>query len=122
MRIKSRELRPVPTVRRGEVVETAPQLDLPTLDRIITLHPRYYNEARTIGEHYREGNPVIINLTEMDESEHKRLVDFASGLAFGLHGTIERVTKKVFLLSPANVSVSSEDKSAAAQASFFNQS
>ncbi|MEY4232579.1 MAG: hypothetical protein RL144_779 [Actinomycetota bacterium] len=122
VRIKSRELRPVPTVRRGEVVETAPQLDLPTLDRIITLHPRYYNEARTIGEHYREGNPVIINLTEMDESEHKRLVDFASGLAFGLHGTIERVTKKVFLLSPANVSVSSEDKSAAAQASFFNQS
>ena len=122
VRIKSRELRPVPTVRRGEVVETVPQLDLPTLDRIITLHPRYYNEARTIGEHYREGNPVIINLTEMDESEHKRLVDFASGLAFGLHGTIERVTKKVFLLSPANVSVSSEDKSAAAQASFFNQS
>jgi cell division inhibitor SepF len=125
VRIKSRELRPVPTTptaRRGEVVEAAPQLDLPTLDRIITLHPRYYNEARTIGEHYREGNPVIINLTEMDESEHKRLVDFASGLAFGLHGTIERVTKKVFLLSPANVSVSSEDKSAAAQASFFNQS
>jgi cell division inhibitor SepF len=125
VRIKSRELRPVPTVpsaRRGEAIETAPQLDLPTLDRIITLHPRYYNEARTIGEHYREGNPVIINLTEMDESEHKRLVDFASGLAFGLHGTIERVTKKVFLLSPANVSVSSEDKSAAAQASFFNQS
>lgn len=125
VRIKNRELRPVQPVqplRRGEVVEAAPQLDLPTLDRIITLHPRYYNEARTIGEHYREGNPVIINLTEMDESEHKRLVDFASGLAFGLHGTIERVTKKVFLLSPSNVSVSSEDKYAAAQASFFNQS
>jgi cell division inhibitor SepF len=104
------------------VVEVAPQLDLPAMDRIITLHPRYYNEARTIGEHFRQGSPVIINLTEMDESEHKRLVDFASGLAFGLHGTIERVTKKVFLLSPANVSVSSEDKSAAAQASFFNQS
>jgi cell division inhibitor SepF len=122
VRIKSRELRPVSTVRSPEIVNAAPQLDLPVLDRIITLHPRYYNEARTIGEHYREGNPVIINLTEMDESEHKRLVDFASGLAFGLHGTIERVTKKVFLLSPANVSVSSEDKSAAAQASFFNQS
>jgi cell division inhibitor SepF len=122
VRVKSRELRPVSTVRSTEVVNAAPQLDLPVLDRIITLHPRYYNEARTIGEHYREGNPVIINLTEMDESEHKRLVDFASGLAFGLHGTIERVTKKVFLLSPANVSVSSEDKSAAAQASFFNQS
>ena len=100
----------------------APQLDLPVLDRIITLHPRFYNEARTIGEHFRQGNPVIINLTDMDESEHKRLVDFASGLAFGLHGTIERVTKKVFLISPANLQVSTEDKSAAAQASFFNQS
>lgn len=122
VRVKTREPRPVSAIRHSSVVEVAPQLDLPVLDRIITLHPRYYNEARTIGEHFRQGNPVIINLTEMDESEHKRLVDFASGLAFGLHGTIERVTKKVFLLSPANVAVSSEDKSAAAQASFFNQS
>lgn len=100
----------------------AVQLDLPVLDRIVTLHPRFYNEARMIGEQYREGNPVIINLTDMDESERKRLVDFASGLVFGLHGTIERVTSKVFLLSPANVRVSSEDKTAAAEASFFNQS
>lgn len=108
--------------RQVSSVDVAPQLDLPVLDRIVTLHPRFYNEARTIGEHFRLGNPVIINLTDMDESEHKRLVDFASGLAFGLHGTIERVTKKVFLLSPANVSIDVEDKSAAAQASFFNQS
>ncbi len=122
VRIKTREARPVSAVRNRTVIEVAPQLDLPILDRIITLHPRYYNEARTIGEHFRQGNPVIINLTEMDESDHKRLVDFASGLAFGLHGTIERVTKKVFLISPANISVSSEDKSTAAQASFFNQS
>ena len=102
--------------------DSAAQLDLPVLDRIVTLHPRFYNKARTIGEQYREGNPVIINLTDMDESERKRLVDFASGLVFGLHGTIERVTSKVFLLSPANVRVSSEDKTAAAEASFFNQS
>ena len=119
VRIRTREPRHIAPVAHQE---STPQLDLPALDRIITLHPRYYNEARTIGEHFRQGNPVIINLTEMDESEHKRLVDFASGLAFGLHGTIERVTKKVFLISPANVNVSSEDKSAAAQASFFNQS
>ena len=122
VRIKTREARSVSSLRHTSVVEVAPQLDLPVLDRIITLHPRFYNEARTIGEHFRLGNPVIINLTDMDESEHKRLVDFASGLAFGLHGTIERVTKKVFLISPANVNVSIEDKSAAAQASFFNQS
>ena len=122
VRIKPRSPRPVSSVVTPSSVEVAPQLDLPVLDRIVTLHPRFYNEARTIGEHFRLGNPVIINLTDMDESEHKRLVDFASGLAFGLHGTIERVTKKVFLLSPANVSIDVEDKSAAAQASFFNQS
>ena len=122
VRIKPRSPRPVSSVITTSSVEVAPQLDLPVLDRIVTLHPRFYNEARTIGEHFRLGNPVIINLTDMDESEHKRLVDFASGLAFGLHGTIERVTKKVFLLSPANVSINVEDKSAAAQASFFNQS
>lgn len=91
-------------------------------DRIVTLHPRNYNEARTLGEHYREGAPVIMNLTEMDEPDAKRLVDFAAGLVFGLHGSIERVTAKVFLLSPADIKVSQEDKNAAAQASFFNQS
>ncbi len=122
VRIKPRSPRPVSSVVTSSSAGVAPQLDLPVLDRIVTLHPRFYNEARTIGEHFRLGNPVIINLTDMDESEHKRLVDFASGLAFGLHGTIERVTKKVFLLSPANVSIDVEDKSAAAQASFFNQS
>ena len=90
--------------------------------RIITLQPRSYNEARTIGEHYRLGNPVIINLDDMEEGERKRLVDFASGLVFGLHGTIERVSLKVFLLSPANVKASPDEKTAAAAASFFNQS
>ena len=118
----TRQPHTVAPVRTPTVVEAVPQLDLPVLDRIVTLHPRFYNEARTIGEHFREGNPVIINLTEMDESELKRIVDFASGLAFGLHGTIERITKKVFLISPSNVNVSNEDKSAAVQASVFNQS
>jgi cell division inhibitor SepF len=63
-----------------------------------------------------------MNLSDMEESERKRLVDFASGLVFGLHGSIERVTSKVFLLTPANVRVSTENKAAAAEASFFNQS
>jgi cell division inhibitor SepF len=88
---------------------------------IITLQPRSYSEARKVGEYYREGNPVIINLDDMEEGERKRLVDFSSGLVFGLHGRIERISLKVFLLSPANVSVSNEDKTAA-QATFFNQS
>jgi cell division inhibitor SepF len=90
--------------------------------RITTLHPTTYNEARTIGEHFREGIPVIMNLTEMDESDAKRLVDFAAGLAFGLRGSIERVTNRVFLLSPANVTVTAEDKARIAEGGFFNQS
>jgi cell division inhibitor SepF len=92
------------------------------LARITTLHPRTYNEARTIGEHFREGTPVIMNLTEMVDSDAKRLVDFAAGLVFGLHGSIERVTNKVFLLSPANVEVTAEDKARMAERGFFNQS
>ena len=92
------------------------------LARITTLHPRTYNEARTIGEHFREGTPVIMNLTEMVDSDAKRLVDFAAGLIFGLRGSIERVTNKVFLLSPANVEVTAEDKARMAERGFFNQS
>ncbi len=89
--------------------------------RITTVHPRTYNEARVIGEHFRDGVPVIMNLSEMEDADAKRLVDFAAGLIFGLRGTIERVTSKVFLLCPPNVDVSSEDKERIA-GGFFNQS
>jgi cell division inhibitor SepF len=92
------------------------------LARITTLHPRTYNEARTIGEHFREGTPVIMNLTEMVDSDAKRLVDFAAGLIFGLRGSIDRVTNRVFLLSPMNVEVTAEDKARIAERGFFNQS
>jgi cell division inhibitor SepF len=101
---------------------TEPVSQTTDLARITTLHPRTYNEARTIGEHFREGTPVIMNLTEMVDSDAKRLVDFAAGLIFGLRGSIERVTNKVFLLSPANVEVTAEDKARIAERGFFNQS
>jgi cell division inhibitor SepF len=90
--------------------------------RITTLHPRTYNEARTIGEHFRSSTPVIMNLSEMDDADAKRLVDFAAGLTFGLHGRLERVTAKVFLLSPNNVTVTAQDKARIAEGGFFNQS
>jgi cell division inhibitor SepF len=90
--------------------------------RITTLHPRTYNEAKTIGLQFRAGTPVIMNLSEMDDSDAKRLVDFAAGLTFGLHGSIERVTPKVFLLSPHNVSVTAADKQRIADTGFYNQS
>jgi cell division inhibitor SepF len=98
------------------------QMQTTDLARITTLHPRTYNEARTIGEHFREGTPVIINLTEMVDSDARRLVDFSAGLIFGLRGSIDRVTNKVFLLSPANIEVAAEDKARIAERGFFNQS
>jgi cell division inhibitor SepF len=103
------------------VVEPAPA-PAPQPYRITTLHPRTYNEARTIGERFRDGMPVIMNLTEMDDADAKRLVDFAAGLSFGLRGSIERVTAKVFLLSPQNVDVTAEDKARIREGGFFNQS
>jgi cell division inhibitor SepF len=102
------------------VAEPAPAAPQPY--RITTLHPRTYNEARTIGERFRDGLPVIMNLTEMDDADAKRLVDFAAGLSFGLRGSIERVTAKVFLLSPQNVDVTAEDKARIREGGFFNQS
>ncbi|HZE38154.1 MAG TPA: cell division protein SepF [Stackebrandtia sp.] len=90
--------------------------------RITTVHPTTYNEARTVGEAYRDGTPVIMNLTELDEADAKRLVDFAAGLVFGTRGSFDRVTNRVFLLSPANIQVTAEDKARIADGGFFNQS
>ena len=108
--------------RRPHPAPAAPVGTVAELSRITTLHPRTYNEARTIGENFREGVPVIMNLSEMDDADAKRLVDFSAGLVFSVRGSIERVTNKVFLLSPPNVSVAAEDKQRMAEDGFFNQS
>jgi cell division inhibitor SepF len=113
--------------RRGHAVSSSdsaavvPRATTP-LSRITTLHPRTYNEARVIGENFRDGIPVIMNLSEMADGDAKRLVDFAAGLVFSVHGSIERVTSKVFLLSPPHVDVAAEDKQRIAEGGFFNQS
>jgi cell division inhibitor SepF len=111
-----------PAGRFGDRPPATTTMQTTDLARITTLHPRTYNEARTIGEHFREGTPVIINLTEMVDSDARRLVDFSAGLIFGLRGSIDRVTNKVFLLSPANIEVAAEDKARIAERGFFNQS
>ncbi|MGJ9412019.1 cell division protein SepF [Aeromicrobium sp. CF4.19] len=92
------------------------------LARIETVTPRTYNDARSVGEHYRSGVPVIMNLSEIDDDDAKRLVDFAAGLVFAVRGTINRVTAKVFLLSPENIEVTDEDKQRIAAGGFYNQS
>lgn len=78
------------------------------VNEILTVHPQQYGDAQEIADNFRDGIPVIINLSQMTEAEARRLVDFSSGLTQGLRGHIERVTPKVFLLSPAHVMVSGD--------------
>jgi len=94
---------PVTPLRRS-----APRTAAPAMSEILTVHPRQYRDAQVIAESFREGVPVIINLSQMSEPDARRLIDFASGLSQGLYGRIERVTSKVFLLSPEHVAVSGE--------------
>jgi cell division inhibitor SepF len=88
------------------------------LSKITTLRPKDYSEARTIGERFRDGTPVIMDLVSMDNADAKRLVDFAAGLAFALRGSFDKVATKVFLLSPADIDVSAEERRRIAEAGF----
>jgi cell division inhibitor SepF len=112
---------PVTPLRRPTAAKPAP---VPEMNEILTVHPRQYRDAQVIAESFREGVPVIINLSQMSDGDARRLIDFASGLSLGLHGKIERVTNKVFLLSPAHVIVSGEtgDADGDVDASFFAHS
>jgi cell division inhibitor SepF len=89
------------------------------LSKITTLRPKDYSEARAIGERFREGTPVIMDLVTMDNADAKRLVDFAAGLAFGLRGSFDKVATKVFLLSPADIDVTAEERRRIAEAGFY---
>ena len=89
------------------------------LAKITTLRPKDYSEARTIGERFRDGTPVIMDLVTMDNADAKRLVDFAAGLAFALRGSFDKVATKVFLLSPADIDVTAEQRRRIAEAGFY---
>ncbi|MEU2286342.1 cell division protein SepF [Streptomyces sp. NPDC013178] len=90
--------------------------------RIGTVTPDSFRDARAIGELFREGVPVIMNLTAMEAADAKRVVDFAAGLIFGLRGSIERVSTRVFLLTPAHTEIVNGDPAAHRADGFFNQS
>ncbi len=90
-----------------------------SMNEILTVHPTEYRDATVVAESFREGVPVILNLSRMNEAEAKRLIDFASGLSMGLRGRIERVTSKVFLLSPEHIAVSGDEGAQGENGSFF---
>ncbi|GAB3487935.1 cell division protein SepF [Flexivirga sp.] len=119
-----REPAPVTQLHTSPAAPAPHRQEATEMSRINTIHPRTYNEAKEIGESFRSGVPVIMNLSDMDDTDAKRLVDFAAGLVFGLHGTIERVTSKVFLLSPHGIEVATSGPEAARPSGrgLFNQS
>ena len=111
---------PVAPLRNRQIAPVSePEVEM-GLQRITTIHPRSYNDARSIGESFRDGIPVIMNLSDMDDADAKRMVDFSAGLVFGLNGVIEKVTSKVFLLSPEHIAV--EGDVSGDDSAFYNQS
>lgn len=107
---------PVTPLRRVTPVRTSsPQ----AMNEILTVHPTAYRDAQVIAVSFRDGIPVIMNLSRMADDEAKRLIDFASGLTMGLNGRIERVTSKVFLLTPEHIEVGSDEPAKQADGSFF---
>ena len=84
--------------------------------------PRTFNDAQKIADQFKDGRPVIVNLQTTDPDLAKRLIDFASGLTYGLDGSMSRIADKVFLLTPPDVDVSDEDRAAMLESGFFNQS
>lgn len=108
---------PVTPLRRPTAVR---QPSAGSVNEILTVHPKQYRDAQIIAENFREGVPVIINLSQMSDADARRLIDFASGLSLGLYGRIERVTSKVFLLSPENIAVSGQGGIAQAEAASFD--
>ena len=112
---------PVTPLRR---TSTPKNVAASEMNEILTVHPRQYRDAQVIAEAFRQGIPVIINLSQMSDADARRLIDFASGLSQGLYGKIERVTAKVFLLSPSHVVVSGDNSEgdSDAESSFFAQS
>ncbi len=93
------------------------------MNEILTVHPRQYKDAQLIAENFREGIPVIINLSQMSDPDARRLVDYVSGLSQGLYGKFERVTSRVFLLSPSHVAISGDQAEVESDvdAAFFAQ-
>lgn len=89
------------------------------VSRITTIHPHSYEDAQLVGRALRDGVPVVLNLTGVSEAVAYRIVDFSSGVVFGVSGSIERVTPRVFLLSPARVDIVAEEAEQSASRDLF---
>lgn len=96
------------TAPRPSVVRTMPSAS--TAARVHVVEPRGFNDAQEVGDRLKANQPVILNLQGLDRDLQRRLIDFSSGLAYALGGSMSRVADQVFLLTPSNVEVSQEEK------------
>ncbi|HKN90178.1 MAG TPA: cell division protein SepF [Acidimicrobiia bacterium] len=103
----SRDEAPAPAARPS-VVRTMPSAS--TAARVHVVEPRGFNDAQEVGDRLKANQPVILNLQGLDRDLQRRLIDFSSGLAYALGGSMSRVADQVFLLTPSNVEVSQEEK------------
>ena len=87
----------------------APQKEVADMSRIVSVRPRSYNEARVIGENFRDGDIVVFDLVDLEPGERKRYLDFVAGLAFALRGRIEADGTR-FTLLPEGVELSDTDR------------
>ena len=97
-----------PAAPRPSVVRTMPSAS--TAARVHVVEPRGFNDAQEVGDRLKANQPVILNLQGLDRDLQRRLIDFSSGLAYALGGSMSRVADQVFLLTPSNVEVSQDEK------------
>jgi cell division inhibitor SepF len=122
-RMKPQAVRDVPADAEGVVRTIASPRPAPVhaTSAIHKSEPKRFNEAREVADRFKDGTAVIMNLQSTDDAIARRLVDFASGLVYGLDGKIELIANRVYLLTPANVEVSAEDREKIAGGAFYNQ-
>ena len=120
-RMKPQAVREVSSDTEGVVRTIASPRMAAASSAIYKSEPKRFNEAREVADRFKEGTAVIMNLQSTDDTIARRLVDFASGLVYGLDGKIELVANRVYLLTPANVEVSAEERERIAGGAFYNQ-
>jgi len=91
-------------------------------DRVHLVIPKSFNDAQQVADKFRDGIPVVLNLQSTDSELSKRLIDFTSGLTYGLDGGMQKIAEKVFMLTPRNVEISAEERASLIEKGFFNQS
>lgn len=107
-----------PDVSRAERAAALRSVQSPPV-KVNIIEPKGFNDAQQIADKFKAKQPVIVNLQQIEHDLSKRLIDFSSGLTYGLNGGMQRIAEKVFLLTPSNVEVSPEEKRRLRERGFF---